>query len=486
MLRGTVKLVDLFNDFLIDTVNLNQTRLDGLEASVTALKAFLRQQDWGVRVRGFEGQGSWAHQTIIKPVDGGEFDADLLVMVDPVKAWTAKDYIAALYAVFRNSDTYKDKVQRSSHCVTITYAGDRKVDIAPCVIERLAKGTYEVCNRITDAFERSEPIAYTEWMKEQNGYSGSNSFRKVTRLLKYLRDIKTRFTCPSVLLTTLIGYQINFWDKGTAAFEDTPTTLKTIIGRLDDWLQYNSTKPAITNPKLPSEDFAAKLTDDQYSTFRSMIHKYRGWVDEAFDAKTRVDSIIAWRRLFGDDFAKGEDVSVLSTGHIVETALGKSLVLASAAHLDSLVDDVLSFGVTILPPAFYRPPYQMAAPWVRANSVTNKVQVSATYHSSRNASGRPIQRGQALPRNGGLWFTAHVNGFERVPDGFRVEWRITNTGLEALARRAGRGIFYPCHREHMRWEDLQYRGVHIAEAFIIRRSDEVLVGQSPPFEVVIK
>jgi hypothetical protein len=30
---------------------------------------------------GFEEQGSWAHGTIIRPVDGAEFDADLLVMV---------------------------------------------------------------------------------------------------------------------------------------------------------------------------------------------------------------------------------------------------------------------------------------------------------------------------------------------------------------------------------------------------------------------
>lgn len=38
-------------------------------------------------------QGSWAHKTIIKPVDKGEFDADLLVYVHPVQGWTAATYI---------------------------------------------------------------------------------------------------------------------------------------------------------------------------------------------------------------------------------------------------------------------------------------------------------------------------------------------------------------------------------------------------------
>lgn len=193
-----LKLPNDFGKFLRDTVNLNQSRLNSLESNVDALKSFIRQQDWGAKPIDFFGQGSWAHKTIIKPVDGGEFDADLLVMVAPVEKWTADRYIDSLYQAFRYSSTYQDKVQRFSHCVTITYVGDRKVDIAPCVKDRLWSGTYEVCNRNTNAFELSAPIEYTAWMRQQNGYSGSNSFRKVTRLLKYLRDIKARFTCPSI------------------------------------------------------------------------------------------------------------------------------------------------------------------------------------------------------------------------------------------------------------------------------------------------
>jgi hypothetical protein len=63
-------------------------------------------------------------------------------------------------------------------------------------------------------------------------------------------------------------------------------------------------------------------------------------------------------------------------------------------------------------------------------------------------------------------------------------WRITNTG--AIAKGAGRGGFYPENRASGHWEDLQYRGIHMAEAFIIRRSDDVLVARSQPFYVVIE
>lgn len=97
------KLVSKFDDFLKNTVNLNQTRLDELESSVDALKSFIDSSSWEPRVRKFVPQGSWAHKTIIKPVDLGEFDADLLVLIDPVDDWTAKDYVTTLGEVFKAS-----------------------------------------------------------------------------------------------------------------------------------------------------------------------------------------------------------------------------------------------------------------------------------------------------------------------------------------------------------------------------------------------
>jgi hypothetical protein len=262
-----VKLVGLFDDFLKETVNLNKTRIDLLENSIPALKNFVRDSDWNPKVRTFEDQGSWAHKTIIRPVDAGEFDADLLVSVDPVEAWTAAEYVESLGRAFADSKTYADKTKTYDYCVTITYAGDRKVDLAPCVVGRLWQGSMEVCNR-KGGFEQTSPIEYTAWMKERNAYSGSNSFRKVTRLLKYLRDIKGRFTCPSVLLTTLIGNRIEFIDQYGKDFVDVPTTLKTVIGRLDDWLQIYPNKPVVTNPKLASED-GARRSSTRISAARS-------------------------------------------------------------------------------------------------------------------------------------------------------------------------------------------------------------------------
>ena len=407
-------------------------------------------------------------------------------MVNPVEGWSAADYVKTLGQQFSGSELYADKCQAWDYCITITYAGDRKVDIAPCVVGRVSDGILEVCNKKEDAFERSELVEYTKWLKERNDFSGSNSFRKTTRLIKYLRDIKTRFTCSSVLLTTLLGKRIEWFDKNTADFSDTPTTLRTVFSRLDDWLQERPRKPRVENPKLPTEDFAAVWTEEQYTNFRSFIHKYREWIDEAYEMEGRSESIQAWRKVFGEDFAKGEEIKVQRLSQKRRQSPDR-FFWPLAAHLDGLVDIVQKFGLAVLPWEFNRPPHLTPPPWKQSASISGTVAVSAMWQAGQhNDQGRPVRAGEVLPHHGGLWFDVRINEGQPVPSGYRVQWRITNTGAVAFVRRAMRGDFYSPTTGNKRWEALEYRGVHIVEAFVIRMSDDTLVGQSAPFNVVIQ
>ncbi|ASS53298.1 nucleotidyltransferase [Rhizobium leguminosarum bv. viciae] len=479
-----MKLVDDFKDFLRDTVNLNQTRITQLSDRVETIKSFLRASDWEPTISGFIEQGSWAHDTIIRPVDGGEFDADLLVKVRDVEGWSAAQYVKELGRVFLASGRYADKTVVYDYCVTITYADDCKIDIAPLVMDREYQGTLEVCNKREDEFDESQPVEYTRWIREKNGYSGNNSFRKATRLIKYIRDIKKRFSCQSVLLTTLIGHRIEWYDKDSSAFADTPTALQTIMGRLDDWLQARPDKPTVLNPSLMSQDFAELWNDIQYANFRNFVNKYRNWIDEAVEAPTRSDSIEKWRKVFGDEFAKGENVKKAEDSAVRQALL---LLKEGAAHLDTLVDTVIDFGINVLPLAFRSPPHLQAPRWQPAETVSRNVQVTAEYRASGSTGrGHRVNSGERLPPRGGLWFDVRINKFQTVPADCYVRWRITNTGAVAMALRKGRGGFEKPTDGDRRWEALEYRGVHMAEAFIIRRRDDRLVGYSEPFYVVIK
>ena len=478
-----MKLTASFKSFLQDTVNLNEARITSLENSVEAIKKFIRQSDYAPSFVEFQEQGSWAHDTIIKPLSGDEFDADLLLVVEPVDGWEAGNYVAKLGKIFSDSPTYKDKTKVYDFCVTIVYAGDKRIDIAPLVKDRGGIVRYEVCDRGNNTFVRSEPMEYTNWIRERNRYSGSNSFRKVTRIVKYLRDIKGTLTCPSVLLTTLIGSQIDWFDQGSSQFCDTPTTLKTVMGKLDDWLQARPSKPKVLNPKLASEDFAEQLNKTQYANLRNVLNRYRKWIDDAYDEENREESIKKWRRLFGEDFAKSETVAKASNAALSPY---RALISTVANHSSDLVEAFYKFGAQLLPATFYNPPHLRTPPWRTNGYVSENVYVQATWHRSRNGGGRSIEDGEILPPHGGLWLTPKMNFGEEIPHNCRVEWRVTNTGAAALNAKAARGDFYMPSDGKRRWESLSYRGVHFVEAFVLLREGDVLVAKSKPFHVVIE
>jgi len=477
-----MKLVNQFKTFLSEDVNLNDTRVSQLGTSVEAVQKALKASSWGPKILDFDAHGSWAHGTIIKPLTGGEFDADLLVIVEPVEGWEAKDYINKLGAFFEGHSTYKDKVHRYSHCVTIEYAGERRIDIAPCVKDRLWSNMYEVCNRITNEFETTAALDYTDWVVGRNGVAGGNDLKKVTRLLKYLRDIKTNFTCPSFLFTTLVGMHIYDSDKDSAAFADTPTCLKTVMGRLDDYLQARPALPVIRNPVL-SSDIQSRVWDQtQYGNFRNKINLYRTWIDEAFAEEDRDESIGKWQRVFGDSFAADE---AKESARLSES-VSKSDALVVAGKFKDLVQRIIERGRAALPDRITRLPYIRRPKW-RTASQSYRVKVSAELLAGSNGMRLgAVTTLQPLPKGRSIRFTASNAVGVPFDSSFKVQWRVTNTDQAAYDANSLRGDFYASDSGFSREEDLAYRGVHFVEAFLIGKSDNRLYGQSEPFYVVIE
>jgi Adenylyl/Guanylyl and SMODS C-terminal sensor domain len=116
-----------------------------------------------------------------------------------------------------------------------------------------------------------------------------------------------------------------------------------------------------------------------------------------------------------------------------------------------------------------------------------KVNIEADWREHRSSTSvRGVRAGEILQPRGGLYFRAVMADGNPIPTGYEVQWRITNTGVVAMAKGAGRGGFECENMSQGRWETLLYRGVHMSEAFIIRRSDNVLVATSDHFYVVIE
>ena len=303
---------DLFAAFLDRTVNLNSTRLKRLEEKVALVEAQLKSTEYKPKILSVSIQGSYAHRTIIKPPRSTKsFDADMTVYIEERSGWTAKDYIERLYVRVKEIPHYNKIVKLQSRCVTIDYADDFHLDVVPITVRRpfLGSKSYRVCNRTSDCFEPTDGPAFDRWWADKGEILGDEQLVEVTRALKYLRDIKGRFSCKSILLTALIGELVVDDDRG--GFADVPTALMEIIGRLDDSLSSHSRMPIITNPVLPSENFNRHWDDTKFIIFRNNISRYREWVDDAFHEKDPKESIVKWRRLFGNEFAKGIDLEDL-------------------------------------------------------------------------------------------------------------------------------------------------------------------------------
>lgn len=290
-----MKHIAFFNKFLCEQVNLNQTRIDLLNQSVDAIKQFLSNNLDGYIST--EPQGSYALGTIIKPVDSNkEYDADILITVEYDETKTPKDYIKDLYQCLKSSSRYAEKTHRRTRCVSLEYVGDFHLDIVPCVVGK--NNQIFICNYKDDRFEETDGTGYRDWFNERNRITDGN-LKKVTRLLKYLRDHKKNFTAKSILLTTLIGETVVSDDEN---FEDLPSALKAVSNRIDDLLQANPRMPEINNPVLPQESFNRHWDQKKYRNFRRLFNIYNDKINEAYDSKDHNESVEKWRTLFGDKF----------------------------------------------------------------------------------------------------------------------------------------------------------------------------------------
>jgi hypothetical protein len=467
-----MKMINHFDTFLEDVVNLNPTRLNTLQKRVETISEFLRKSDYAPTIRRFSPQGSFAHKTIIKPPGTRDYDADLLVIIDRIAGWTAADYVEKLYSVFRASGMYRDIVSRNTRCVVLDYANDFRLDVVPCIQDINGEiRTFWVCNRQTNKFEQTAPEKYAHWLATRNMITTDNSLRKCTRLIKYLRDIKTTFSIKSILLTTLLGSQVRtlYPETEKKEFPDVPTALWTLFGRLDDYLQARPNMPAVTNPVLTSETFNRHWDQYKYTNFRNRVHTYREWIDDAYDEENRDESIRKWRRVFGDDFAEGEAIEKAAT--VAAAALGER-----AATSADLVERVRALGRRALATFPSRLPHVEALPWRVRGQLS--IDVQATQGGIPFASSDILQKGRSLQ------FQAHLP--TGLPDGFEIKWRVVNTGEEAAKARQLRGTFYPSERRFYRSETSRYTGIHWVEAFIVNTRNRTCVGRSERFFVVIQ
>lgn len=433
-----MKLVKHFDAFLANKVNLSDARITQLNERVAAITNFLQtgEDQFAENFIDVLPQGSYAHRTIINPVQqNDEFDADLLLEMDEVEGWEAEDYVQELYTVFRSSATYRDMVSRHARCVKVDYANAFHIDVVP-YMER--HGEHYITNRDENLFELTNPEGYNEWLDGKNRLA-SGRLVKVIRLMKYLRDFKNTFDCKSVILSILLGNSVNdaaAWGDDSQ-YKDVPSALKSIIGSLDDYLQDNEVMPSIDDPSEPSQNFNHRWTQEKYENFRNRIHTYRGWVDEAYDETDLEQSKAKWRRLFGEKFAT------------FDTELKK----ASAAHLG--LAGVKNTEETL------------EGKWGIRTRLDGEHRIRIAGQTARRQGFRDrvlTKSGNVVLRGSTIRFRVTHNATGKVD----VYWKVRNTGAEAIKANCIRGQVFLDEGTLRRNEPTAYRGRHYVEVYLVK------------------
>jgi hypothetical protein len=302
-----MKLHEYFAGLLADSVNINATRLEQLAEHEKALTRLLRDEPrFGPIMEGVSRQGSWAHRTIIKPLPGQEFDADLLVQMKRQRPWSKdpRRYLEALHEAMRCSPRYRDRVEMKSRCVRVTYAGDCHVDLVPYV-HLPFYGIYDqqfIVNHKDNEFERVNPEGFVAWVRRRDRVANGH-LRTSLRLLKYLRDYKGMFDVPSVILTVVVGSRANEVFAFHERYGDLPTAFRSLVAGTDRWLQAQSGVPLIRDPSCPATDFSHRLDEASFRKFRDQFHGYADAVRAAYREADRQESIRLWRGIFGNAFA---------------------------------------------------------------------------------------------------------------------------------------------------------------------------------------
>lgn len=427
-----------FNLFLRDYVNLNQTRLDLLHTRTSSLDTALEESTLiGDKLDGsLIPQGSFAHGTIIKPLSGNDFDADVLLPMIEQVDWEPKKYTVELKKALDAVARYADKTVLGKRCVTIQFANSFHIDVVPFV-ERADGKTY-ITHRTKNEFLLQDPTEFTRWLKDQNSTTNGHLIR-VIRLAKWLRD-RSSIECPSVVLGALLAGRVKSF-AGVDDYGNVATTFTALLEDLRDYLDMHSAPPWVDD--RIGQNLADRLTQTGFDNLKSQLRRWARLAREALDAGAS-DSVEKWQKLFGVSFG---------------ASTTSSLALSASAATATL-------------PTYERQMVPGEKTLTEQYNFPERRDPMSTFRIVGRMSPTKGGRGRFRPlaRNGNLVPIGRALEFQitdcTVDGPYDVYWKVRNAGTEAASRKAFRGEIL--RRGELIRETSDFPGAHWVQAWIVK------------------
>jgi hypothetical protein len=419
-----------FAQFL-ENISLGDPQVPRMNSAARTVSEFLASS-YGIPARDVFLQGSYANRTAIEPIEGGEYDVDIVAICVDGQA-SATHALNDLESRFKTDGRFRDRVREKKPCVRLEYAGDDvgafHVDVVPTRRLTVSGPAPLETPRRKEGWRETAPAEYTNWCRSQ----GDLYIRTVKMLKRWRAEQQSvRTAIKSIVLQVLIGGCM-------PPLDDDATRIAQTIRALHSGLKDRPKPPAVPNPVLPSENLAASWSQESFDSFKRELAEAAEWVGQALAAEDPIEAADIWRELFGDDFPSS-------------TPADLGIQLGDYSHAQT--------------PA--------AMGWSDEPDARYAVGIKATVQRGKRGQTR-----RPYASNGQIVFAGHRLHFKTqivAPNHVAVWWQVANTGGHARAAAGLRGEIFKGHdvkgnalsEQTENWESTAYTGSHLIRALLVR------------------
>ena len=432
----SVDLSAYFDQFL-ENISLGEPQVSRMNRAASTISDFLEER-YGIPSDNVFIQGSYANNTAIEPVNGGEYDIDIVALCVGGGV-TCNDALDQLANHFLNDGRYSARVKRKKPCIRLEYADDDvgsfHVDVVPTRVSEVNTAPLEAPRR-DEGWRATNPSEYTSWCLRQGSL-----YTRTVMAMKRWRDEQqsVRNAVKSIVLQVLVAQCLPQTSDDAARMTET-------FAALHAHLQNQQQAPVVSNPVLPSENLAQNWSRESFRSFVKELSEAVEISRAANRATDLVEAADAWRELLGDDFP------ILSPAQL-------GLELLDYSHAESPEEKGWSLDV----------------------DDRYRVSISATVQRGRSGKGRKIleENGRIVFHGNKIHFRAHVT----APNHVEVWWQVANTGGHAKSVGGLRGQIFKGRNldnksiaQDENWEDTSYTGTHLIRALLVRERKVVATG----------
>lgn len=349
-------------------LQLDATRLQKMESAYNAIYNLLKNDDEFFSEIEIElyAQGSKRIGTTVKPINGDDFDLDIVLHIhDLASNHNPVDIYNALVKALEKDAYYKSILKKKARCVRLDYKGDFHIDILVGCMATTddlmnifipeksllswshgnPKGFSGWFINISKSMKRSLLMQFSEQLLlkaqiDQEPLPDDEFYQKTplqtaVQLMKRYRDIyfqnDKEYAVSSIVITTLMG---QLYAQQDSIYQTIDDTINKIMEQQATALRLG-TKFTITNPVNNKEIFTDSWTDQHYASFFKFITDFhKNWTE----LKNNFDkSSTSYIQLFGEGQYKQSlqnQIKAMAKFSSDYSTKANSLILSGVPHTD--------------------------------------------------------------------------------------------------------------------------------------------------------